>query len=90
MNILQLLPALPRSTVTSLNLKSGHSITPFLVTTTNGARCVVIINTPDNQSDTKAKENGNGESVLVRNKDVFLPQIMDVSCDDSMETGKLL
>lgn len=73
--------------VGSLCLKSGQTIAPFLVTTSNGARCVVVINAADSTGITKVKETASSDGVLLGNKDVFLPQIVDDHGDDEMETG---
>ena len=52
---------------------------------------MVVINTPEGQSESKpAKETVNNEAIMVRDKDVFLPQIMDETCDESMDAGELL
>lgn len=56
------------------------------MTTSSGARCVVVINAAESSSFPKMKDTASGDGVLLGNKDVFLPQIDD-NGDDDMETG---
>ena len=75
--------------VASLGLKTGQTLAPFLVTTSSGARCVVVINATEDANIAKLKETAHGDGILLRNKDVFLPQIVDENGDDGMETGTI-
>ena len=76
--------------MTNLSLKPGQTVAPFLVITASGARCIVVINASDSPNGLKVKESPTADGVLVRNKDVFLPQIADDNSCEPMDTGECL
>ena len=75
---------------TSICLKAGQTIAPFLVKTSSGAKCVVVINATDKPGIPKLKDTTSTDGILLRNKDVFLPQIVDDNGDDEIGTGTKL